>query len=539
MTSPGRREGSSARGERWAVATPHPAASEAAAAAFASGGNAVDAALHAAVTLAVVYPHMCGVGGDLFALVQNPDGKLVAIDSSGRAPSGADPEGLRAAHGTTMPDAGPATITVPGAVRGWEAVHRQGAVRPWGEAFGAAIEAAEGSPVSRDLAGSIARRADELRSDPGFAEVFFADGIPSEGNLLVQPALARTLRTLAEGGADPLYAGETAERFVAGLRALGTPISTEDLAAHTADLLPPLRGRYRDLDVSVTPPASQGFVLLEALAAVERLEIDPNPIGPDAATLARIITAAASDRDRHLADPEAMRIHVSGLLDDGHIAALCDVVRGGLGGHRTSATPESPVPLRPHVPGDTIALVTADADGWGVSLIQSLFSGFGAGILEPATGIVPHDRGACFTLVPGHPNELAPGKRPAHTLMPVAVHRNGDLVALTGTRGGHGQPQIDLMTLIRAFDLGFDPFEAVASPRWLVGGMSPLGADPWIEAEGSVPEGVRTSFDREGFRVETVGPMDRAVGHAQLLRIDGGVLAAGSDPRADGGAAAS
>jgi oxamate amidohydrolase len=539
MTPPRDREGFSARGERWAVATPHPYASEAAAAAFASGGNAVDAALHAAVALAVVYPHMCGVGGDLFALVQNPDGKLVAIDSSGRAPAGADPEKLRALFGTTMPDAGPATVTVPGAIGGWDAVHRQGAVLPWQEAFGAAIDAARGFPVSRDLAWSIARRADELRSDPGFAAVFFADGIPSEGDRLVQQALARTLRTLAEDGAGSFYTGDLGSRFVDGLRALGSPISTDDLAGHTADLLAPLRGRYRDLDVSVTPPGSQGFVLLEALAASERLGIDPDPVGSDAATLARILMAASSDRDRHLADPEAMTIHVSGLLDEGHIAALCDVVLGGFDGHRGSPLVQTHTLGKPHVPGDTIALATADADGWGVSLIQSLFSGFGAGILEPATGIVPHDRGACFTLEPGHPNELAPSKRPAHTLMPVAVHRDGDLVALAGTRGGHGQPQIDLMTLVRSFDLGLDPFEAVGGPRWLVGGMSPLRGDPWIQAEASVPEEVRASFGREGFRVETLSPLDRAVGHAQLLRIDGGALIAGSDPRADGGAIAS
>ena len=531
--TPRDREGFSARGHRWAVATPHPDASEAAAAAFASGGNAVDAALHAAVTLAVVYPHMCGVGGDLFALVQNPDGKLVAIDSSGRAPGGADPEGLRAAHGTSMPDAGPATITVPGAIRGWEAVHNQGAVRPWREAFAAGIEAAEGFPVSRDLAWSIARRADELSSDPGFAEVFLADGVRSEGARLVQPALARTLRILAEDGADSFYTGDIGTRFVDGLRALATPISTDDLAGHAADRLSPLRGRYRGLDVSVTPPGSQGFVLLEALAAVERLAIDPDPTGPDAATLARILMAASSDRDRHLADPQAMTIHVSALLDDGHLAALCDVVKGALDGHPASA------PTPPHVPGDTIALVTADADGWGVSLIQSLYSGFGAGILEPSTGIVPHDRGACFTLEPGHPNELAPGKRPAHTLMPVAVHRDGDLVALAGTRGGHGQPQIDLMTLVRSFDLDLDPFEAVAGPRWLVGGMSPLRGEPWIEAEGAVPDGVRASFEREGFRVETLEQTDRAVGHAQMVHVDGATLLAGSDPRADGGARAS
>jgi gamma-glutamyltranspeptidase len=539
MTPAPDREGFSARGARWAVATPHRSASEAAAAAFANGGNAVDAALHAAVTLAVVYPHMCGAGGDLFALVQNPDGKLVAIDSSGRAPAGADPEGLRAVYGTSMPDAGPATVTVPGAIRGWDALHDQGAALPWREAFGAGIEAAEGFPVSRDLAWSIARRAEELHSDPGFAEVFFAGGVPSEGGGLVQAALARTLRILAEEGADSFYAGDIGARFVGGLRTLGAPISAEDLVGHAADLLPPLRGRYRGLDVSVTPPGSQGFVLLEALAAVERLAIDPDPTGPDAVSLARILMAASSDRDRHLADPEAMTIHVSALLDDGHIAALCDVVRDDIGGHAPGSGGEEHLLGSPHVSGDTVALVTADADGWGVSLIQSLYSGFGAGMLEPSTGIVAHDRGACFTLEPGHPNEFGPGKRPAHTLMPVAVHRDGDLVALAGTRGGHGQPQIDLMTLVGAFDLGLDPDEAVARPRWLVGGMSPLRGEPWIESEATVPDAVRTSFEGGGFRVETLAEIDRAVGHAQLLRIEGATLIAGSDPRADGGALAS
>ena len=275
-------------------------------------------------------------------------------------------------------------------------------------------------------------------------------------------------------------------------------------------------------------------MLLEALAALERLAIDPDPVGPDAATLARILMAASADRDRHLADPGSMRVHVSSLLDEGHIAALGDIVRGRIQEHSAGGT-ES----RADLPGDTIALVAADADGWGVSLIESLYSGFGAGILEPATGIVPHDRGACFTLEPGHPNELAPGKRPAHTLMPVAVHRDGALVGLAGTRGGHGQPQIDLMTLVRSFDLGLEPFEAVAAPRWLVGGMSPLLEDPWIESEGSVPGSVRDAFVADGFRVRTLGDVDRAVGHAMLLRIAEGEFRAGSDPRADGGARAS
>ena len=336
---------------------------------------------------------------------------------------------------------------------------------------------------------------------------------------------------LADEGPDAFYAGELGSRFVEGLRAFGATLSTEDLASHAADLLPPLRGRYRDLDVSVTPPCSQGFVLLEALAAVERLGIDPDPTGPDAATLARVLMAASADRDRHLADPASMRVHVSSLLDEGHIAALCDIARGRLEDH----APGSPNDLA----GDTIALVAADADGWGVSLIESLFSAWGAGFLEPVTGIIAHDRGACFTLEPGHPNELAPGKRPAHTLMPVAVHREGRLAGLAGTRGGHGQPQIDLMTLVRAFDLGLDPSEAVAAPRWLVGGMSPLRDSPWIEAEGSVPEGVRADLATAGLQVRALDDVDRAVGHAMLLRIDGGTLLAGSDPRADGGTRAS
>jgi gamma-glutamyltranspeptidase len=521
-----------AQGRRWAVATPHPFAADAADAAFASGGNAVDAALHAAITLAVVSPHQCGVGGDLFALVQNPDGKLVAIDSSGRAPRAADPAALRAIHGTTMPDPDPAAVTVPGAVRGWEAVHRQGAVLPWRDAFAPALDAAAHAPVSRDLAWSLAAHADALRADEGLADVFLAGGVPAEGDPLAQPALGRTLAEIAEAGADALYEGDLGRRFVDGIGALGVPIAADDLAAHTADLVPPLRGRYRDLDVSVTPPGSQGFVLLEALAVLERLGIDPDPTGPDAVAVAKLLIAASTDRDRHLADPVAMTTHVSAFLDEGHVAALCDVVRGTVEGH-----PSTPV-REARFEGDTIALVAADAEGWGVALIQSLFSGFGVGLLEPSTGIVLHDRGGCFTLEPGHPNELGPGKRPAHTLMPVAVHRDGDLAALAGARGGHGQPQIGLATLVAAFDLGLDPPDAVARPRWLVGGMSPLRGEPYVEVEAPTA-GLRRAFELGGFRVDDLWGIDRATGHAQLIRIADGVLTAGSDPRADGGARAS
>jgi gamma-glutamyltranspeptidase/glutathione hydrolase len=324
-----------------------------------------------------------------------------------------------------------------------------------------------------------------------------------------------------------MYRGEIGRRYGAGLARAGVPIVPGDFEAHRADLLPPLRGRYRELDLSVVPPNSQGFVLVQILALVERLGIDPDPFGPDAAILARIMGATAADRDRHLADPDRMVVHPSTLLDDGHLAGLADEVRTG----GELAAPRTPS-------GDTIALVTADAEGHAVSLIQSLFDAFGSGILEPATGIVAHDRGACFTLEPGHPNELRGGARPAHTLMPALAHREGRLAAVAGTMGGYAQPQINAMTLIRAFDLGMTPAEAVATPRWLVHGMDPSSEHPATLAEGDVPGPTLATLRDGGFEVDTVGVRDGSVGHAHLIRMTEDGLVAGSDPRSDGGALA-
>ena len=279
----------------------------------------------------------------------------------------------------------------------------------------------------------------------------------------------------------------------------------------------------------VVPPNSQGFTLLEMLALVERLGIDPDPLGPDADVLARVFAAANRDRDHHLADPDAMRVHPSTLLDDGHLAGLADRIRE----RSTSPT----LPGDRHGTGDTIAMVTADAEGWAVSLIQSLWDSFGSGILEPETGIVAHDRGGCFTLEPGHPNEIGPRKRPFHTLMPVLVHREGRLAAVAGSMGGAAQPQINAQNLIRAFDLGMSAGDAVAAPRWTVWGEPGGGSRPrWRDACRTTPP--RGSQDA-GFRVDRLDDVDEAVGHAHLIlaRPQGG-FDVGSDPRADGGALA-
>lgn len=517
-----------ARGRRFALATPHREATAAGTSAFDSGGNAVDAALAAAATLAVVYPHMCSVGGDLFALIREPDGRTVVLNASGAAPASVDVDALRSRF-DAVPSTGPHPVTVPGAVAGWGQLALHWSERGMAPAFSRAIPLArEGVPVARSLARGLLEHAEQVIADPGLASVFAPGGRSLvEGDALVQPALARTLEGIADAGPPGLYGGEIGVAIADHLSSLGSAMTIDDLAAHGSELDSPITLRYRDLDVSVAPPNSQGFVLLQALAAIERLGIDSDPLGPDAGVLAEIFRVTAADRDRHNADPRHARVPVGTLLDDGHIAGLLDLVR-----ERASMA-------APFVRDDTVALVAADDSGLAIALIQSLYSGFGAGILEPTTGVILHNRGAAFVLDPEHPNVLAGGKRPAHTLLPVLVHRDGRLVAVTGTMGGGGQPQVDASSVIRAFDLGMDAQAAVSAPRWLVGGMDIRNDERTLVAEASVPDSTRDAFRDAGYRVETVGQLDEGVGHAHVIRVlEDGTFEAGSDPRADGGASA-
>lgn len=511
-------------GGRFAIATPHAAATEAGRAAFEAGGNAVDAALAAAATLAVAYPHQCGVGGDLFALVQEPDGRTIALNASGAAPAAIDVEAVRSEHGA-MPALGPLTVTVPGAVSGWGLLAERWSRLGLAPALEPAVALArEGVPVARSLAAALGRDPERLASDPGLRDVFFAGGEPlAEGERLAQPALASTLEAIRDAGPRVLYEGPVGARLVAGLRALGSPIDVEDLRRHRPEVDSPLAGRYRDLHVRVVPPNSQGFVLLEMLAAIEHLGLDPDPLGPDAVALAELALATAADRDRHNADPRSARVPVGTLLDEGHLDGLSEQVRDRLPRARPT--------------GDTIALVAADAEGWAISLVQSLYDGFGAGICEPETGIVLHDRGSAFVLDPGHPNVLAGGKRPAHTLMPVLVHRGDRLAAVSGSRGGGGQPQINAASIVRTFDLRMSAGDALAAPRWLAGGMD-LYPERTVEAEARVPADVLGALADAGFEPRILRPFDEGVGHAQLVvvRADA-TLEAATDPRADGSVA--
>ncbi|MDP9300039.1 MAG: gamma-glutamyltransferase, partial [Actinomycetota bacterium] len=480
----------------------------------------------AATVLAVAYPHMCGVGGDLFALVQRPDGETLGVSSSGRAPAAADPSAIRSAD-HAMPIRGPAPITVPGAVAGWRALHGTGAVLPWGDAFSRAIELAiDGVPVARSLAETLAAPDEPFGGDPGLSAIFFADGIPSPpGATVRQSALGTTLTTIEQDGPEALYGGAIGRAYVGGLNDAGSSIAIEDLAAHRALVLPPLRAAFRDLHVSVVPPNSQGFVLLEILSLLERLGIDADPHGSEAGAIARVFASAARDRDRHLADPDHMTVHPSTLLDDGHLASLADEIR---------LERPAMLPSRPN--GDTIALVAADAEGFAVSLIQSLFWGFGSGICEPTTGIVAQNRGACFTLEPGHPNAFAPGKLPAHTLMPVLVHDERGVAAVAGSMGGYAQPQINAQTLLHLLG-GAAPADAVAAPRWILERAEPASPARIVIEEG-VPVEARRSLGSLPYPATVIPDRSAELGHAHLIRVRAGGFDAGADPRSDGGSLA-
>jgi gamma-glutamyltranspeptidase/glutathione hydrolase len=516
-------------GARFAVATPHADATRAAAEAFAAGGNAIDASLAAATVLSVAYPQMCGVGGDLFALVQTPDGRVRSVNSSGAAPAAIDAEAVRSAH-DSMPERGPLTITVPGAVAGWAAVYGLGARLPWRDAFGRAVAmAGEGVAVVPGLAAAYAEHLILLAADPGARAVHLVGGrAPVAGDRVTNPALRRSLAAISEEGPSAVYGGAIGRAYAAGLSSLGCPMSAEDLRGHSAEVIDPLVGTYRGLSIRTSPPTSQGFVMLQALGVIHRLGVDPDPLGDDAGALALAFVAAARDRDAHLADPRFMTVSAESLLADDHLDALAAEVRG-----RTSRPRTDRAPL-----GGTAGLVAADADGYAVSLIQSLGAGFGAGILEPATGIIGQNRGSGFVLDPQDPDALAPGKRPRHTLMPVMAHRDGRLVAVSGTMGGPAHPQINAASLIRSLQLRMRAEEAVAAPRWVAGGLDAI--EGIVVAEADVPDAAARSLERAGLRVDRVGRHDSATGHAHLIVVgDDGRFEAGTDPRADGEAAAS
>jgi gamma-glutamyltranspeptidase len=523
-----------ALGHHGLVASAHPRATLAGLDVLRRGGRAADAAIAVNAVLAVVQPQMCGLGGDLFVLYHDPrSGQVACLDSAGRAGSRASAARLRDQGHPGVPLVGPAGVTVPGCVAGWQALAERFGSRPLGELLGPAIElAAEGFPVSDLVAQTIVERA-EVLAHPEWRRIFFPGGRPLRaGDRLRQPDLAGSLQAIARDGPGAFYEGAIGERIVRHLESLGGDLEARDLAAHRPRWPAPLRAAYRGAVVYQTPPPTQGLTVLQALGLLQATDLPA--LGLASAerihALVEALRVAYLDRDRLLADPDHLPEAPAALLEPGYLAARRALCRPP--GALTTAGAAGPGET---VAGDTTGFVVASPDGGVMAVIQSLYSAFGSGVVAPGTGIVLQNRGCGFSLDPGSPNVLAPGKQPFHTLIAALVTRDGAPAAALG------QPQTHVQVLTHLLDFGLDPQEAIERPRFVLGRVRPTDRPDRLRVERRVGPAVVSRLRAWGHPVELTPPLSTAMGQAHALAITAGrgpgepwVVAGGADPRGDG-----
>jgi gamma-glutamyltranspeptidase/glutathione hydrolase len=514
------------------VTAPHYRAARAGCDVLKDGGNAVEAAVAVAATLAVVYPHMTGIGGDSFWLVAEPDGAIHSIHGCGGAAAKAD-LALYAGY-DAVPTRGPlAANTVAGTLSGWAAMLESGGGSlPLARLLRDAIHHAEaGVAVTAGGAGIAAAKGDELRIQPGaYATIFEPEGRPlREGDILRQPALAATLRTIAERGIADFYTGDLADRIAQDLAAAGSPVSRADLAAHVATRPAPLRTGITGIDLYNSAPPTQGFASLMILALFDRLRADA-PDGFDHVHgLVEATKQAFLLRDLHVGDPAFHDYDYQGLLDDpAALAALA-----------TKIDPTKALPWpQPSQQGDTCWFAAADSEGRIVSAIQSTYHEFGSGIVLPQTGIIWQNRGSSFRLAEGGWNALKPGRKPFHTLNPALARFDDGRLMAYGTMGGEGQPQTQAALFTRYARFGVDLQQAISAPRWLLGRT--WGEESTtLKLEDGFDPALYEALAAAGHDVERVGPLTATMGHAgAIVRHPDGALAGATDPRSDGEVAA-
>ena len=507
----------STRSPRHMVASADQLATQAGMAMLALGGNAVDAAIATNAAIAVTGPHLCGMGGDLFALVHH-EGEVWCLNSSGRAGSGASADAVRADGHTVMPFRHDIrTVTVPGCVDGWVALHARFGSLPLATLLAPAIALADdGFPASPLLVGSVAR-LDE-RAHLTLRELSTQARRP--GERVRRPGVARALRAVAAGGRDAFYLGE----FGDGLMVLGGGwFSADDLARTNADWVQPLQADAFGVRLWTVPPNSQGYLTLGAAQVAATLDL---PADPDHEHWAHLLVEAAkvAGHDR----PEVLHEGADG----DELLARIRARAGEVNIERSSALGVN------GANGDTTYLCTTDHGGMGVSLIQSNASGFGSWLAEPNTEINLHNRGLGFKLIPSHPAELRPGARPPHTLSPALATRDGELAAVFGTMGGDAQPQILLQLAARLFHHEQSPAAAIHAGRWALSGPV-TGFDTWTSAEGPVleieghaPPEWAAALAARGHRVSVLPPYDSDFGHAHaIVRDRRGFWSGAADPR--------
>jgi gamma-glutamyltranspeptidase/glutathione hydrolase len=531
------------------VATSQPLAAQEGLSVLRDGGTAADAAVAAAAVLSVVEPVSTGPGGDCFALVFDAKSRRIsALNGSGRAPAAASADELRALGLARMPlFPGPA-VTVPGAVAAWcdllDAHGRLGLARVLAPAIRAAKE---GFAATEWIAAAWEGQTAKLLRSPGFGgedpfpaplqesgrELLPGGRAPRAGELVRLPELARTLAAVAAGGRDTFYLGEFPRRAAAHVRRYGGWLAPEDFAAHRSTWEQPLSIDYRGTTLNECPPNGQGLAALIAAGLAAGFDL----------------RAAAEDERQHLL-VECMRLAFADaftfVADPAFAPAPLDrlLCAEYLGARRRAVDPERAA--REVGPGlvaagsDTVYVAVVDGEGNAVSLIQSLFMGTGTGLVVPGTGVSLQNRGAGFSLRPGHPNELAPGKRPYHTIIPALLTRDGGLAACFGVMGGTMQPQGHLQVLSGFLDRDLGPQEALDAPRFQIpGGWTAEPGGALLVEDGFAPE-VLEGLVRRGHRLEVVSGRDRGrMGGGQVILRDPatGVLSGGSDPRKDGCAA--
>ena len=510
-----------------AVACEHPTAAVIGLRVLDAGGTAADACVAMAAAMAVLSPMQTGMGGDAFLLFYEAETGLVSgIDGSGRAPCSVSVEKLRDLGVGEMPERGALTVTVPGAVRMWEdAVNRFGN-QPLARLLEPAWELAEnGYPVADVVARYWEEHKEVLRANDAAVRTFLPGGRPpAAGELFSQVDLASTLSAVAVDGADAFYRGEIAVSIVRSIREAGGFLSEEDLAAHESAFVQPISTEYKGIRIYETPPPCQGVAALEMLNILEGFDLAS--LGRTSAERIHLEVEAKKvayeDLHNEIGDPE--------FWDHGEVPTERLISKDYAAGLRERISPERAAEWTPEpaAGGDTTYLCAVDADGNGCSFINSLYRGFGSGIVAEGTGVCLHNRGSLFRLQPGHPNTIVPGKRPLHTIIPGLATREGALWAVFGVMGAAMQPQGHAQLLVSLLDYGMDPQEAVDHPRH-------RHENGTLLIEGRVPEREIEKLHALGHRVQLKEDYMIPAGGAQLIRIlENGVRACGSDPRKDG-----
>ncbi len=502
--------------------TPHHLATAAALDVMTAGGNAVDGAVTANAVLGVVLPTTCGIGGDLFAIVHAPGmDRPDVLNASGKGGSGLDAAALRASGAIEMPRFTAEAITVPGCVDGWEEMLARHGTRPLGELLGPAIDLAEGGfEVSPELSTALEAVEGRIAAQASAPPLYPGGRAPSPGDTIVRARLAETLQAVAEMGRSAFYEGPIA---AAVARATDGILTVEDLAASHADWVSPIGVDVFGRTAWTAPPNSQGYVALAAAWILEQIDPPADPEDPAFHhAVVEAYRAVAWERDDLVADPDHTPLPPEQLLAPERLRRHLATFDPGAAVTRPAAGP---------IGGGTAYLCTLDETGMGVSLIQSNFTGIGSGISAGDTGIFLHNRGAGFSLVPGHPNEAAPGRRPLHTLSPTLWTVDGRLDLLLGTRGGHQQPQYLIQTAAQLFLAGLTPAEAQVLPRWEMDHAA-AGSGSVVRVEARMPEQVVAGMAARGHVVAPVPDFPPGWGPVSIIATGaGGSRRAAADPR--------